>query len=123
VAFTPPPIKGAGERGADAAPPDTAPTPEVAHVSPERRDAIRIWRLDRPTVALEIVEAGVTPSYSRRGLHIRSLEIDRQLRAEPWPEGVAYVSLVNGLCGSEGCRRRFGDNLPISPRSTTVICR
>ena len=49
---------------------------------------------------------------SKNGLDQRSLSVDARLRAQPWPAGVNYVSLVATLCDDEGCLRRVGGDLP-----------
>jgi hypothetical protein len=72
-----------------------------------------VWPLGAPTLAArELYEDGATPTYTRRGLDERIFDIDKQLRDQPWPPGVTYVSLTDALCAAQGCRRRFGDNLP-----------
>ena len=65
-----------------------------------------------PLVAHEWLEGGKTPVRSKNGLDHRSLSVDARLRAQPWPAGVNYVSLVGALCNDEGCLRRVGDDLP-----------
>jgi hypothetical protein len=69
------------------------------------------WSLP-PRVAHEMLADGKTPVSSKQGLDERSLEIDAQLRSQPWPAGVSYVSLVGALCDNQGCLRRVGDDLP-----------
>ncbi|HZZ60520.1 MAG TPA: acyltransferase family protein [Roseiarcus sp.] len=63
-------------------------------------------------VGRDLLETGEAPAFSRVGVRPDSLETDKALAAKDWGEGVVYVSQAAKLCGSEGCRRLVGPNLP-----------
>jgi len=72
-----------------------------------------IWRPALPSlVARELLTSGASPRFSSAGLVEESLAIDEAQRRQPWPPGVAYVSLIAALCDANGCPRRVGDDLP-----------
>jgi hypothetical protein len=66
----------------------------------------------RVLVGRDVLERGWAPEYSTVGLDAGSLDVDRELKRRDWGEGAAYVSQASALCGSEGCRRLVGPNLP-----------
>ncbi len=71
------------------------------------------WRPSLPSlVARELLATGATPQYSNQGLDRGSLAIDDAMRRQQWPADVTYVSIASGLCNSQGCLRRVGDDLP-----------
>jgi peptidoglycan/LPS O-acetylase OafA/YrhL len=63
-------------------------------------------------VGRDLLETGEAPAFSRVGVRPDSLETDKALAAKDWGEGVVYVSQAAKLCGSDGCRRLVGPNLP-----------
>jgi peptidoglycan/LPS O-acetylase OafA/YrhL len=63
-------------------------------------------------VGRDLLETGEAPTFSRVGVRPDALETDKALAAKNWGEGVVYVSQAVNLCGSDGCRRLVGPNLP-----------
>jgi peptidoglycan/LPS O-acetylase OafA/YrhL len=63
-------------------------------------------------VGRDLLETGEASTFSRVGIRPDSLETDKALAARDWGEGVVYVSQAAKLCGSDGCRRLVGPNLP-----------
>jgi hypothetical protein len=63
-------------------------------------------------VGRDLLETGEAPTFSRVGVQPDALETDKALAAKNWGEGVVYVSQAVNLCGSDGCRRLVGPNLP-----------
>jgi peptidoglycan/LPS O-acetylase OafA/YrhL len=63
-------------------------------------------------VGRDLLETGQAPTFSRVGVRPDSLETDNALSAKNWGEGVVYVSQAANLCGTDGCRRLVGHNLP-----------
>jgi peptidoglycan/LPS O-acetylase OafA/YrhL len=74
---------------------------------------VPLWMPTLPAlIAREAMAHKPIELYSADGLRPESLFVDQRLRALPWPQGVAYVSLVDALCGENGCLRRVGNRLP-----------
>jgi peptidoglycan/LPS O-acetylase OafA/YrhL len=66
----------------------------------------------KEVIAREVQEGGTPALYSMNGLNRAVFQVDETLKATAWADGVYYVSLVDGLCRSSGCRRLKGSAVP-----------
>ena len=75
---------------------------------------VPVWSPSLPTTMARALAAGrPIGKYATESLRVESLNIDRKLRALPWPEGSVYASVTDALCKKDkGCLTRLGDDLP-----------
>ena len=66
----------------------------------------------RILIGREVLDRGEASEFSRVGLNLQSLAVDRDLLHRNWGDGVSYVSQASSLCGAKGCRQLVGPQLP-----------
>jgi peptidoglycan/LPS O-acetylase OafA/YrhL len=74
---------------------------------------VPIWKPSLKEVLAKEVQSGLKPAiFSKNGLNIDIFKIDAELKAIQWGNQVNYVSMLDKLCNSDGCRRLRGNNIP-----------
>ncbi|MCX8503326.1 MAG: acyltransferase family protein [Beijerinckiaceae bacterium] len=74
---------------------------------------VPIWKPSLKEVLAREVQSGVKPAtFSMNGLNLDIFKIDDELKLVQWDEKVHYVSMLDELCNSEGCRRLKGNDIP-----------